>query len=278
MDEQETEDYIKAQLDAYEPTDEDIDADAFKNMANYIQGADDSAFEEGGMLEDVSSNIRENAEALEDLVEGILRYDDAVSTLTDKEDEWRNALSDDADLQERANAVSELKETYSDFLDLGTDVSDSFAENADNLDLMAEAAAGSEEAYNALLAAASEDIAVNVYGVDESSQALQDMSNYLQSDAFQDVEVGMAIDDQAFYDALNQMSADAGWTAADMENYLSDIGCSIDPSGFEETANSLIDAADQTGKAEAETLKLLPLRLLIHKQGKKLIRLSIQVQ
>jgi hypothetical protein len=41
-----------------------------------------------------------------------------------------------------------------------------------------------------------------------------------------------------------------------MENYLSDIGCSIDPSGFEETANSLIDAADQTGKAEAENLEV----------------------
>jgi hypothetical protein len=39
-----------------------------------------------------------------------------------------------------------------------------------------------------------------------------------------------------------------------MEAYLSDIGCSIDPSGFEETANSLVEASDQTGKAEAENL------------------------
>lgn len=39
-----------------------------------------------------------------------------------------------------------------------------------------------------------------------------------------------------------------------MENYLSDIGCSIDPSGFEETANSLVEASNQTGKAEAENL------------------------
>ena len=254
MDEQETEDYIKAQLAAYEPTDEDIDADAFKNMASYIQEADSSAFEEGGMLEDVSPEIQNNAEALEDLVEGILRYDDAVSTLNDNEEKWRDALSDNADLQDRAEAVADLKETYSDFLDLGTDVSDQFAENTDNLDLMAEAAQGDVDAYNELLAAASEDIAVNVYGIDESSAALQQMSDYLQSDAFQDVEIGMAIDDQAFYDALNQMSADAGWTAEDMESYLSDIGCSIDPSGFEETANSLVEASNQTGKAEAENL------------------------
>ena len=201
---------IKTAIDAYEPTDEDIDADAFKNMANYIQEADSSAFEEGGMLEDVSPEIQNNAEALEDLVEGILRYDDAVSTLNENEEKGRDALSDSADLQDRAEAVADLKETYSDFLDLGTDVSDQFAENADNLDLMAEAAQGDVDAYNELLAAASEDIAVNVYGVDESSAALQKMSDYLQSDAFQDVEVGMAINDDAFYDALNKMSADAG--------------------------------------------------------------------
>lgn len=41
-----------------------------------------------------------------------------------------------------------------------------------------------------------------------------------------------------------------------MEAYLSDIGCSIDPSGFEETANSLVSAADQTGAAEAEALNI----------------------
>ena len=87
MDEQETEDYVRSQLAEYKPTDEDVDVDEFRSMANYIQGADDSAFEEGGMFEDISPTIREDAEAIEDLVEGILRYDDAVSTLQDKEDE-----------------------------------------------------------------------------------------------------------------------------------------------------------------------------------------------
>lgn len=41
-----------------------------------------------------------------------------------------------------------------------------------------------------------------------------------------------------------------------MENYLSDIGCSIDPSGFEETANSLTEAANETGRQEAEALNI----------------------
>ena len=72
---------------------------------------------------------------------------------------------------------------------------------------MAEAAQGDVDSYNELLAAASKDIAINVYGIDESSQALADMSEYLQSEDFKDIEVGMSIDDQAFYDALNLMIA-----------------------------------------------------------------------
>ena len=87
FDPEQIEQGIKEAINAYEPTDEDVDADAFKNMANYIQGADASAFEEGGMLEDVSPDIQNNAEALEELVEGILRYDDAVATLIDKEED-----------------------------------------------------------------------------------------------------------------------------------------------------------------------------------------------
>ena len=78
---------IKEQINAYEPTDSDVDVDQFKSMANYIHDADDSAFEEGGMLEDISPNIRDNAEALEQLVEGILRYEDAISTLSEKEED-----------------------------------------------------------------------------------------------------------------------------------------------------------------------------------------------
>ena len=39
-----------------------------------------------------------------------------------------------------------------------------------------------------------------------------------------------------------------------MEAYLTSIGCSIDPSGFEESANNLVAGAEQTGAAEAEAL------------------------
>ena len=78
---------LQNRINNYEPTDEDIDADQFKSMANYIHGADDSAFEEGGMFEDLPSDIRDSADALEDFVEGILRYEDAISTLAEKEED-----------------------------------------------------------------------------------------------------------------------------------------------------------------------------------------------
>jgi hypothetical protein len=44
-----------------------------------------------------------------------------------------------------------MKDAYADMLDLDTDsLSDDFVTNADNLELMKQAAEGSEEAYNQL--------------------------------------------------------------------------------------------------------------------------------
>ena len=87
LDPEQLDEMVKNQINSYEPTDEDVDADQFKSMANYIHDADESAFEEGGMLEDISPDIQNNADALEEFVEGILRYDDAISTLLEKEEE-----------------------------------------------------------------------------------------------------------------------------------------------------------------------------------------------
>jgi hypothetical protein len=87
LDPEQLDEMVKNRIDSYEPTDEDVDVDQFKSMANYIHDANESAFEEGGALEDISPEIQNNADALEELVEGILRYDDAISTLSEKEEE-----------------------------------------------------------------------------------------------------------------------------------------------------------------------------------------------
>lgn len=87
LDPEQVDEMVKNQINSYEPTDEDVDADQFKSMANYIHDADESNFEEGGILGDISSDIQNNADALEEFVEGILRYDDAISTLSEKEEE-----------------------------------------------------------------------------------------------------------------------------------------------------------------------------------------------
>lgn len=86
LDPEQLDEMVKNQINSYEPTDEDVDVDQFKSMANYIHDADASAFEEGGALEDISPEIQNNADALEEFVEGILRYDDAISTLLEKEE------------------------------------------------------------------------------------------------------------------------------------------------------------------------------------------------
>jgi hypothetical protein len=120
---------------------------------------------------------------------------------------------------------------------------------------MAAAAEGDEEAYNRLLAAASEDIAINVYGIDETSAALHDMSDFIQSDDFKNVEIGMAIDptgEQGFYDALNRMIVEGNLTRDQVESYLNDIGCSLDPSGIEQGLNAVQQDAIATGNTVEE--------------------------
>ena len=121
---------------------------------------------------------------------------------------------------------------------------------------MAEAAAGDVDAYNELLAAASEDIAVNVYGLDEASEGLKAMSEYIQSDDFKNIEVGMSIEDDEFYNALNQMIVDGNLTREQVEAYLNGIGCSLDPSGIEEGAAAAASAAQQSGAEAAEATTL----------------------
>jgi major membrane immunogen (membrane-anchored lipoprotein) len=87
MDEQETEDYIKSQLAAYEPEDEDVSKEAFDSLTDTFYENQDQMGVEGTPFADYSEDLFENAEALEDVVESILRYNDAIESLDESYDD-----------------------------------------------------------------------------------------------------------------------------------------------------------------------------------------------
>jgi hypothetical protein len=81
MNEQETEEYIKTQVAAYEPKDEDVEKESFDDLADTFYENKDQMGVEGTPFEDFSEDLFNNAEALEDVIEDILRYNDAIESL-----------------------------------------------------------------------------------------------------------------------------------------------------------------------------------------------------
>jgi len=81
MDPEQIRESVEASLAAYEPKDEDVDAADFQSLSSMFMNNADNMGEEGTPFADYSEDLLKNADALEEVVEGILRYDDAVETL-----------------------------------------------------------------------------------------------------------------------------------------------------------------------------------------------------
>ena len=126
-----------------------------------------------------------------------------------------DALADTNEFsKDHIDAVQELQETYSDFLDLAEDmdVSEEFAANADNLELMSDAANGVEGAYEALAQAAAEDILIHadVDDIEGAKEALNGLFDYLNSDAFSNLNIGDALDLSSIEDQINSLADTTG--------------------------------------------------------------------
>lgn len=81
MDPEQLRKSVKESLAAYEPKDGDVDSGDFQSLSNMFMNNSDQMGEEGTPFADYSEDLLNNAAALEEVVEGILRYDDAVQTI-----------------------------------------------------------------------------------------------------------------------------------------------------------------------------------------------------
>lgn len=259
MDPEQLRESVQESLAAYEPKDEDVDSGDFQSLSNMFMNNSDRMGEEGTPFADYSEDLLNNAAALEEVVEGILRYDDAVQTIDSNLEDWQDALNNTSEFsQEHIDAVQELQETYSDFLDLTEEmgVSEEFAANADNLKLMEEAANGVEGAYEDLAQAAAEDILIHadVEDIDGAKEALSGLFDYLNSDAFSNLNIGDALDLSGVENQINALADATGWTADQMAAYLNSIGINIDPNMFE-PINTALDQADANTAATANHIE-----------------------
>ena len=189
-----------------------------------------------GELESLSDHLREAADNIEglsdatddaaydDVAESLLRYKDAVEEIAENYDDWIDVLNN-GDMIDQAEVIDEIKDSMSDMLDLPYDsLSDDFVTDAENLDLMREAANGSEEAYNALREAATQDILAQVGLDDTNFQAkFAELDSQIQN-GIDDIEVGAYVDDSQAIQAMNELINSADMTAQQATDLLASMG------------------------------------------------------
>ena len=204
-----------------EPLDADVDVKEWEDLSDYIQNFSDQ-------IQGLAPQVKGNAEAADELAQAILRYDAALESVQKNYDDWEKALTS-GNVQEAAEAANELQNVYADLLDLPMEgLSDNFLSDIDNLHDLQEAAAGSEQAYDRLRQAAAQDILTQV-GLDtdrfySDQAAIQNSLYALTGQHWDDIEVGAALDDAQFLQALTDMVNAAGMTADQATAYLASMG------------------------------------------------------
>jgi TP901 family phage tail tape measure protein len=220
--------------------DSDVDTDALDNLADHLQ-------ENCDKVEDLSDELKDNAKQARKTAESILRYDSAVEDVTKNYDDWMDALNA-GDLQEQVEVGKELANIYGDMFDMdGSSLSDSFLTSADNLELLKQAANGSEEAYAELQDRMQQDIEAqlnlddtNFFDEKAAVEAAMDEMN------FEDIEVGASLDTGNFYSQLEDLVNSAGMTAQQATDYLASMGIDAELETVEKkepvqkTVNSLV--------------------------------------
>ena len=202
--------------------DSDVDEEKWENLSEHLQEYADQI---GG----VSAQLKNNAEAADDVAQAILRYDSAIGQVQKSYSDWLQALTSGS-IEDQVQATEDLENVYSDLLDLPFEnvLSADFLQNVDNLNLLKQAANGSEQAYNQLAQAAAKDILINC-GIttdrfDADKAWIESQIANTDGTSFPDLEIGASIDDTDFIAGLQQIVNAAGMTADQATDYLASMG------------------------------------------------------
>lgn len=205
----------------------DIDPEEVFEMADGLQKMAEAS--EGAALgsEGLSEDLIDNADAAAEVAKEIKRYDKAVESVADNYEDWSDAL-ESGNLEDQTKAINEMEEAYGNMLDIdGSQLSQDFLTNAENLELMKAAAEGDVAAMQQLAEAAQNDILLHAEFAPEEGTNLYNqvmaMTSQIQ-DSIQDVEVGAELNDAGFLSELTNLVNMAGLTADEATAYLSSMG------------------------------------------------------
>lgn len=201
--------------------DKDIDTEEYEALAKHLKSVAKES-------EELSDDLAYNEKAAKKVSEAILRFDNAIQDVNDNYEDWIHTLKSGS-LQDQAKVANQLSDAYADMLDIDIgSLSDDFIMNADNLELMKEAANGSEEAYRQLQQVAGQDILAQC-GIDTSQYftdlaAIEAAALEAEGMGLADIEAGASLDNANFLQSLSDIVNAAGMTAQQATDYLSSMG------------------------------------------------------
>lgn len=221
-------DYNKRFKQIHDTLDEDIDLDQYESLQGILKDIAEQGDEDNQGAIEFSENLAEDEDALKDVTKALLRYDSALEDAKANMSNWKKILAS-GNLQDIASITKQLKNTYEDLLDLDSDsLSEGFATDTKNLELLEQAANGSKEAYEDLQEAAGQDIYASI-GLD-SSRYFDDLDKVkaAASDAnlgnLADIEAGASLNSEPFLQALTGIVNAAGMTATEATAALGTMG------------------------------------------------------
>lgn len=207
---------------------QDLDAEELRDYTNYIQEAAEES-------EELRDGFAEDEDAAEDFAKSVIRMNKGVQELADNFEEWEEVLQDSSESSaEFMEAMDGCQSALSDLLGVNKDfISSSFVVN--NLDLIREAANGSETAIDALRSALQDDIIAKIRvenGLNEEVlNSIIDIRNRAQQFFDENpnaVRIQLDPNDQNdFITACNNMIQNAGLTAAQVNALFGSMGYDV---------------------------------------------------
>lgn len=193
-----------------------LEAEEIEEYATHLMEVAESS-------EILSDDLKDNEEAANRVARATMRMNKGMDVIVENFENWSDILrNSDESSEEYADAMSDLRDAISDVLDIDDPgmLSHEFLSSAETLDLLEQAAKGSEEALEELQVAAGRDIVANIDFAPEINEE-EILSKYDEMMALMpDLKVGAELDDGAFLDALNELLLSSGMTVDDVNALL----------------------------------------------------------
>lgn len=198
---------------------------------------------------ELADSMETNEKASQELAKDILRYDKALESVNENSEDWYKTMKS-GNLQQQAKIMDDVAEAMGNMLDMDPEgFSEGFLTSAENIELMQQAAQGSEAAYEELQQRAQEDIIGQCKlesDFDESAfnQAKGELDAALAAADFENLEIGADLNSDAALAAMTDLVNAAGMTAEEATSYLSSMG--IDAEVIEDSSTAT-ESQEYTG-------------------------------